>query len=563
MLSLSSCTKDTVTLRAKISHYGSSKADIGGSEKVYLDQNTPRWHNGDALRINESVVAISTSDGSSATMQVPSADSYKAVYPSSIVEELTNEGTASLTLPRLQVYREDDNQRQIVSTPMCAASSGTTLHFKNMGALLAISLTNATSHESITVDSVSVKSVAYGSTNAPATAMWGTATATISASEPTYTFTAQPTAGVNDSVTLAREGNQSLNIVLSNNTQSRTVYVYVPAIRSDANNLFCIRVFARNGNAWYTYLKAQTTSGSGNIGRNQKAEVPFGMDGSIEHKFVIGAIDGLFTVDNVGSKVYFSKGNLQYQKIGTHSAADGSTKEGTWRFAENQWDYIGYNVNYPNCAALGSWFDLFGWGTSGYQREPYYFNDTSANYSSSVAGTNNDWGVYNAISNGGNTAGIWRTLTASEWNYLLTMRVVNGGTGRGHSYQVMKVNSAWGMLIYPDGYTQQSNYSINSVLTAVPSGCAFLPLAGHRKATQYENEYSQQGYYWSSTPMANTSNISTNTSNISKRSFRVYINFSSGSSNASVIASEGSARHFGLSVRLVRDDPYTTQSSSN
>ena len=29
-----------------------------------------------------------------------------------------------------------------------------------------------------------------------------------------------------------------------------------------------------------------------------------------------------------------------------------------------------------------------------------------------------DWGVYNAISNGGNTPNKWRTLTVSEWQYL-------------------------------------------------------------------------------------------------------------------------------------------------
>ncbi|MBO4585019.1 MAG: hypothetical protein J5675_00245, partial [Bacteroidales bacterium] len=43
-----------------------------------------------------------------------------------------------------------------------------------------------------------------------------------------------------------------------------------------------------------------------------------------------GAVNGVFTVNKDGGTVYFSKGNLQYQA---------STK--TWRFAENQWDYVG------------------------------------------------------------------------------------------------------------------------------------------------------------------------------------------------------------------------------
>lgn len=43
-----------------------------------------------------------------------------------------------------------------------------------------------------------------------------------------------------------------------------------------------------------------------------------------------GAISGLFSVSEV-QQVFFSKSNLQYRA---------STK--TWRFAENQWDFVGY-----------------------------------------------------------------------------------------------------------------------------------------------------------------------------------------------------------------------------
>ena len=43
-----------------------------------------------------------------------------------------------------------------------------------------------------------------------------------------------------------------------------------------------------------------------------------------------GAIDGLFTINSNGDQVYFSQGNLQYQ-----------ASTNTWRFATNQWDYVG------------------------------------------------------------------------------------------------------------------------------------------------------------------------------------------------------------------------------
>ena len=42
-----------------------------------------------------------------------------------------------------------------------------------------------------------------------------------------------------------------------------------------------------------------------------------------------GAIVGLFSVSE-GQQVYFSKGNLQYQ-----------ASTNTWKFAENQYDYVG------------------------------------------------------------------------------------------------------------------------------------------------------------------------------------------------------------------------------
>lgn len=67
----------------------------------------------------------------------------------------------------------------------------------------------------------------------------------------------------------------------------------------------------------------------------------------------MGAVDGLFSV-SATKKVYFSKGNLQYQ-----------ASTNTWRFATNQWDRIG-SGNSSISSSYSGWIDLFGWGTSGY-----------------------------------------------------------------------------------------------------------------------------------------------------------------------------------------------------
>ena len=523
LFALTSCQRDTVTLTCKISHFGNSKTCVEDGGKVYIDGLTPKWNDGDTIRINESSIIISSSDGTTATMQVPATNVYKAVYPCSIAQPLVNGNTAQLFLPRLQIYREGDNHHQIVAIPMCAMSSSSTLSFKNMGALLAINLTNGTNHQTITVDSISVKSVAYGSTTdspAAATALWGEATADISSSEPTYTFTDMPTAGDNDSVTLALEGNRSLNITLSNNTteaQHKEVYIYVPAISSTANNLFSIRVFANDGDGnRYTYLLSQSTAYSGNIGRNQKADVPFSMTNGIEHEHIIntvpvGALTGIFTVDGVGTQVYFSKGNLQYSNSGSHLVAGGGTPTGTWRFAENQWDYIS---SMEFTSVNSAWNDLFGWGTSGLTYSPTSYSDGANLYAPYMEGTNYDWGQYNAISNGDSAhAGLWRTLTSSEWSYLLDGRMVNGHSGAGYCYNILKVNSTWGLLIYPDGFTGQSDHSLSSNLAEVPEGCAFLPMAGRRDVNTISgvniSGVNEWGYYWTSTTPGTLANPTT------------------------------------------------------
>ena len=117
-----------------------------------------------------------------------------------------------------------------------------------------------------------------------------------------------------------------------------------------------------------------------------------------------GAINGKFTINSSGGKVYFSKGNLQY-KASTN----------TWQFAANQYDYIG-NANSNISSSYSGWIDLFGWGTSGYNHgancyQPWSTSQTDSDYYAYGQYTYDlydqtgkaDWG-YNAISNGGNVS---------------------------------------------------------------------------------------------------------------------------------------------------------------
>ncbi len=209
-----------------------------------------------------------------------------------------------------------------------------------------------------------------------------------------------------------------------------------------------------------------------------------------------GAIRGLFAVSYT-QKVFISKGNLQYRA---------SSK--TWRFAEHQYDCIG-DANSNISATYSGWIDLFGWGTSGCSNKyPYMTSGTYSDYIlwNSISGTNYDWGVYNAISNGGNRTGLWRTLTRSEWAYLCRK-------GDGCSDDALAtVCGVHGYILLPLSFTMPSgvewvsqalNWSTNIYNAQTWSkmeeaGAVFLPAAGCRAGSSVIS-FGTEGQYWSST----------------------------------------------------------------
>ena len=144
-----------------------------------------------------------------------------------------------------------------------------------------------------------------------------------------------------------------------------------------------------------------------------------------------GAILTAYKVSDTKS-VYFSKGNLQFNAVqGMHTVFEDTAKvAGTWRFAQNQWDVIG-SANNNISSSYDGWIDLFGWGTSGWSGgviayQPWATSLIGSEYFPGGDAKNNltgiyakaDWGVYNAISNGGNEPNKWRTLTQEEWQFL-------------------------------------------------------------------------------------------------------------------------------------------------
>ena len=180
---------------------------------------------------------------------------------------------------------------------------------------------------------------------------------------------------------------------------------------------------------------------------------------------------GVFSVAK-DRQVSFSQGNLQYIQSVNH-----------WRFADNQYDYIG--TDNVKDGVLADRIDLFSW--SGKDSKAPWGISTSTN-NADYAGEFVDWGT-NVIQ--GDVANTWRTLSKDEWDYL-----IKGRTKANQLRSKCSINGVKGMLLLPDDWVSPDGVSIDLVLDAdtLPSdvnafsmdewqrlellGAVFLPAAG-------------------------------------------------------------------------------------
>ena len=224
-----------------------------------------------------------------------------------------------------------------------------------------------------------------------------------------------------------------------------------------------------------------------------------------------GAIDGKFTINDSGGKVYFSQGNLQATTtdLGAHW---------TWSFATNQWDCIGGRFILESEPQTGNNFisgngivsangtvDLFGWSTSTTYYGIYY-SGSSGSYSGPFV----DWG---SIAIGSDAANTWHTLTKDEWKYLFESR-----TDAGNKYGKATVNGIHGVVLLPDGWSIPDGcyftagygngwdiniYDASAWNDMEANGAVFLPAAGVRRETSV-SVVGSNGQYWSSTSSTST-----------------------------------------------------------
>lgn len=224
-----------------------------------------------------------------------------------------------------------------------------------------------------------------------------------------------------------------------------------------------------------------------------------------------GALNGEFTINSNGDKVYFSKGNLKYSN-------------GIWSFHEQQYDRcFTSNGDVTSYYTSTGTFDLFCWGTSGYNHgavayQPWststdggdYYAYGNISYNLYDQTGQADWG-YNAMSNGGNAENSgWRTLSNGEWNYIINTRTTSSGI----RYARANVNNLNGVILLPDNWStsyytlnstnnSSANYSTNQITaeqwnTLELYGAVFLPAAGLGRETSTTVTFAgSNGYYWS------------------------------------------------------------------
>ena len=303
-----------------------------------------------------------------------------------------------------------------------------------------------------------------------------------------------------------------------------------------ANDGYTFNNWTENGNvvstnAYYSF----TVTGDRNLVAN------FLIQGNIP----TGSTNGRFSVGD-SLQVYFSQGNLQYQ-----------ASTNTWRFALHQWDYVGEGNNNISDSYSG-WIDLFCWGTSGYNHgancyQPWSTSQNNSDYK--VYGSyfynlydqtgQADWG-YNAISNGGNTESLWRTLNKDEWDYVFNTRnTVSGirwvqGKVDGKNGTILLPDN-WDASLYPLNDANGGNFSSNTITTEdwnsifEVNGAVFLPPSGRRLGNSGSYR-GTAGDYWSSS-YCNSNSV-----------YYVYL-------GGGDVYTQGHTRDrkYGLAVRLVRN----------
>ena len=243
-----------------------------------------------------------------------------------------------------------------------------------------------------------------------------------------------------------------------------------------------------------------------------------------------GALPGVFTVsdDNGVTKtpIHFSQGNL----VATIDANGAPT---AWKFAANQYGYIGNSVANTSIGKTAGDVDLFGWSTDAASNN-WGIHTKASQTPGFTTGDFKDW------SDTIDDKGTWRTLSKAEWQSLFNTRTMANGGAR---YENLTKNGITvegvtfkGVVLFPDDFTDQADWKTKYTTWEAlnNAGLVFLPAAGYREGSKvsYPGDI---GRYWSSTRL--------------RESYAYFVHFN----NVSVSPNEVGVCCIGYSVRLITE----------
>lgn len=490
-ISLGSCQKETVGTTSFEATLEDCRDDDG---KTTFTNGIMQWSTGDQIKVfgtaGSGVYQATVRNNGMATFHCVSGDAgrapYRSVYPASAAND---DGTVEL--PVVQVTTDGS----LTGFPMYAQGSSTNLDFKNLCGVLRLRLQK--SGVSITAIEVTGDIELSGD------------------------FTVNYNGG-NPSLTYSGHGTKTTILTCStpqNITSQKDFYIFLPVHTYSAG--MRIRIYSSDGGVC---TKTVTAGHSVDIQRGTITTIKLINTNSLTFTPNAGTLPGLFTIDDQGHQVRFSQGNMQYTTLGTHVVGTGGIEKGTWRFASEQYEFIG-DDNDNISSIYTKWIDLFGWGTSGWNSgancyQPWSTSQNGSDYYIDGIGAYDpevDWAWHNAISNGGNIPRRWRTLSSREFDYILYFR------NDAHiKYGIGNIVGVCGLIVLPDCWTlpsgclftsglatcEENNYpdwTLNSYTLAQwaqmeAAGAVFFPAAGYRIGTNILNQ-GIEGHYWGNRPL--------------------------------------------------------------
>lgn len=482
---LTGCKKEqnqSLKLEAVIENVSDGqKVHIG----TYNGHNLPYWDANDEVRVNNETGSIAFDNAASYIQITNTASTYCAIYPSSCLAANTNITTPSnisITLPKEQVYQENSGN-QIVRLPMIAYSNTTDLHFKNLCSVFKITVTNGTT-EDVVLESIVLKATANNG-GAPVN-LWGTATVSLAADAYTDQTTPAGISTLNNSDTYRNYvilKNIHKTIPTTGNT-SRDFYIVVPTTSTATD--YTVQLNYLGGFVSYAAATNKT------VARSHLVKYPvsarnLGFNDEVKALTIIGP----FTVDNNGTKVCFSTGNLWYSRNDNSLSGDGK-----FHFETHQYDYTKIPVGaFANTVHISYfWWDINASTATG---DANYCDDDNLS-STDCLFTNSDPTMANPTFEVEGVRGKFRTLSENEWRYLTSRSFLTS-----NGYAVVKLTDVnkWGLVILPDPATNVNPATLTTMAAITAAGAAFLPEAGGR-VNQWDGNYTYNeevnGGYWAS-----------------------------------------------------------------